>query len=601
MAGIPLFDQCPNGQLLILSKDRRQREIAESGFVPLRARLPMRYSSTTSTRLRCLAVLLLLATGDSCRSMDDSLSARRRIADATVRILSGNDVCSGVFVSPAGHILTVAHGVHPEAGPVRIVRAMSKPEEATVLIRDSSADVALLKWEKADDAVDPAYLLPELQELPQPEQMVIACGLPAREPSLNIGILRTGTVVVASEQSIRSTCMLTAGDSGGPLVNSQGRLIGLHHQIGVGSQANLHLPIRKVLEVIRSEVPESESSKQPQPASQIRLIPEQLKLSDDVLQKVMNRTVRISQDDSGRTAIHGFMVSRTMLVTKYSELNPSKPIRVFGAGKSVSHNVVSATILRSDQASDIAVLKLDAELTIDDSAFALPSRSLAAGEFAFAFSSTTQRRMTNGLEKSTPLATARNGGEPLRTIVGIQGRSSFDEPTSKPRLGIVLDEKRSSDSMIIQNVLPSSAASEAGLKVGDRLLSADGQMLESPELLGIVLRSLQPGDWLTLQIQSAQTVTTDQPITSVLRLRGDPSNQFEKTEFLDGRAGAVSERRTGFAQVLQIDCAVEPQDCGTAVVSADGALVGIVIARRAREATLVLSMQRVMEFADRSK
>jgi serine protease Do len=62
----------------------------------------------------------------------------------------------------------------------------------------------------------------------------------------------------------------------------------------------------------------------------------------------------------------------------------------------------------------------------------------------------------------------------------------------------------------------------------------------------------------------------------------------------------MSNRRTGFAQVIQIDCPVEPEDCGTVIVNPEGELIGLTIARRSREATLVLPMQRVMELIDRS-
>ena len=172
----------------------------------------------------------------------------------------------------------------------------------------------------------------------------------------------------------------------------------------------------------------------------------------------------------------------------------------------------------------------------------------------------------------------------------------FDEPASKPRLGIVLDEKQKTGSMVIENVLPSSAASDAGLMVGDVLFSADGKVLESPASLASLLQTWQPGDWLTLQLLASTATATDKPFTRTLRLKGDPSNQFERTEFLDGRAGAVSDRRTGFHQVLQVDSAVEPEDCGTVVVSPAGELIGIVIARRARESTLVLPMTAVSEF-----
>lgn len=595
MAGIPQFGQCQGDLLMVLSRCPKQKRLAESEIVQLRATFSMRYSPITCSQLRCLAVLIVLTVGDSCRALDDLTEARRRIAEVTVRILSGADVCSGVIVSPSGHILTVAHGVHPEAGPVRVASGNGESHEATVLIHDQSADIALLQWTKVDGDKPLEYLPMEFKQPLQANQLVLACGYPARDRSLREGILRTGSILLADEQNVRTTCMLTVGDSGGPLVNADGRLIGLHRQIGVGPHANLHIPVTKAVQAIRTALPDTELSKLAASSKQTRLLPDHLSLSDDLHQKVMDRTVRLSQDDTGKTVVHGFMMSHSVVVTKLSELDPTKPIRVHRVGAGDTQNSVPTTLLRRDRTIDMAVLKLGEELAIDESSLTLSVRSASVGDLVFAFSSTTHRAITNGSEKLVPLDSSKIQPKPLRTIPGIVGRGAFDEPSAKPRLGIVLDEKQKTGSMAVENVLPSSAASEAGITVGDVLLQADDQLLDSPAALGLILKSWQPGDRMTLQIRVAANGAPDRTLTRNVQLKGDPSNQFEKTEFLDGRAGAVSSRRTGFQQVMQIDAAVEPEDCGTVVVSPDGELIGLVIARRSRESTLVLPMATVSE------
>lgn len=601
MAGIRLFGQCQGDLLMVLSRCPKRKKLAESEIVQFRATFSMRYLPITCSPLRCLAVLIVLTACDSCLAQDDLSQARCRVADVTVRILSGADVCSGVIVSPSGHILTVAHGVHPEAGPVRVASGNGEPREATVLIHDQSADIALLNWTKTDDDQPLDYLPVEFKQPLQADQLVLACGYPARDRSLVEGILRTGSLMLADEQNIRTTCMLTVGDSGGPLVNADGRLIGLHRQIGVGPHANLHIPVTKAIQAIRTALPDTELSKLAESSKQTRLLPDPLRLADDLHQKVMDRTVRVSQNETGKTVVHGFMMSRSVLVTKLSELDPTKPIRVHRVGAGDTQNSVPATVLRSDRTIDIAVLKLDEELAIEKSSLQMSVQSGAVGNLVFAFSSTTHRAITNGSEKLVPLNSSKVQSKRLHNIPGIVGRAAFDEPASKSRLGIVLDEKQKTGSMAVENVLPSSAASEAGIRVGDVLLSADGQLLDSPAALGIFLKSWQPGDRLTLQVKAAENGAPDRTLTRNLQLKGDPSNQFEKTEFLDGRAGAVSSRRTGFQQVMQIDTAVEPEDCGTVVVSPEGELIGLVIARRSRESTLVLPMATVSELVAKAE
>ena len=79
--------------------------------------------------------------------------------------------------------------------------------------------------------------------------------------------------------------------------------------------------------------------------------------------------------------------------------------------------------------------------------------------------------------------------------------------------------------------------------------------------------------------------------TTFAQLRHDPAEQFERTEFLDGRSGVVSERRSGFADVIQHDIELAPGDCGGPLVDSDGQVIGINIARRARESSLAIPIE----------
>lgn len=573
-------------------------------------------SSIVGQILRCLAMLALITAGMTSVHAQEKSSpvARQETAQATVKILSGADVCSGVFITPAGHLLTVAHGIHPEAGPVRIIFGQGEPEDVSVLIHDGAQDIALLRRSDASVKARPhRFVSVDLNAAIAPTDPVLACGFPARESSLTNGLLRTGTVVALDDQNLRTTCMLTVGDSGGPLLNARGRLIGLHRQIGVGPQANLHIPVRRAFQSIRNVVSEDEVTGLLQAAPVIELLPQQTDLATDIHQRIIERTVRISveqlsseaqilQVERRRTAVHGFLLTEKTVATKLSELDPGQPIHVAPVqSRTPPDPPITATVRASDRALDLAILELDRALPITSASLPISMETPKPGDLVVAFSSTSHRTIVNGTEKTTAIGSAGSTKQTLRTITGIVGRTGFDEPRMKPRLGIVLDETRTVGALVIQRVLPSSAAAEAGLNMDDVLIKAGDTELTSPLMLGTILEGYQPGDWLSLQIRPAGSPESVEPVTKTLKLKGDPSNQFEKTEFLDGRAGSMNDRRTGFAQVIQVDCPVEPEDCGTVVINRTGELIGLTIARRSREATLVLPMPRVMEYTDRIK
>jgi serine protease Do len=70
---------------------------------------------------------------------------------------------------------------------------------------------------------------------------------------------------------------------------------------------------------------------------------------------------------------------------------------------------------------------------------------------------------------------------------------------------------------------------------------------------------------------------------------------FNRLEYLDGRAGAISLRRTGFPDVVQHDIVLEPKECGGLLISSGGRIVGWNVARRARESSLALPLQVLKE------
>lgn len=86
------------------------------------------------------------------------------------------------------------------------------------------------------------------------------------------------------------------------------------------------------------------------------------------------------------------------------------------------------------------------------------------------------------------------------TICGEQASRSFGGPL-ETQIGLRLTQ-----------VVEGSPADEAGLKRGDVLITADGQTLDQPDALAQVLEDKQPGDSLTLEVQTGEE-TRDVTVT----------------------------------------------------------------------------------------
>ncbi|MFO0998962.1 MAG: trypsin-like peptidase domain-containing protein [Planctomycetaceae bacterium] len=521
-------------------------------------------------------MLGLLFAGPAFGKADDTKALSTELAtsticqnlqNATVRILSSNDRSSGVIVSEAGHILTVAHGLHGDSTKAMIVFHDGSKAAAEILLRDKSLDVAVLKL--LDEAARPKLIpisIAPTNSL-QKEALVLAAGYPGREPNGLRPVIRLGELLAVEPSTLRSSCTLTAGDSGGPLVNHKGQLIGLHRQIGLGRESNHHLPLERIEEAVNSAVDlrtlaAAESST---PNTLTSTLPT---ANLAVKETLRFRTAEIHQpmpspQDDDAPQVLGTLLDAEHVATKLSELVPNKLIDCrFDGG---DHG--EAEITAFDVALDLAVLKLKNPRS---AATSLTTQSVdSAKEFLMVFAATVH-------------------GEPLR--VGLITRRQHNEPGLNGKLGAVLDVDETSRVVRVKDVAPNSTASEAGLVRNCLINSINDKPIATLDDVGALLIKHQPGDWLQFDFRMG-----DESSTTFAQLRHDPAEQFERTEFLDGRSGIVNERRSGLADVIQHDIELSPSDSGGPLVDSQGMVVGVNIARRARESSLALPIELVLQ------
>jgi serine protease Do len=165
--------------------------------------------------------------------------------------------------------------------------------------------------------------------------------------------------------------------------------------------------------------------------------------------------------------------------------------------------------------------------------------------------------------------------------------------TDRAYLGIMADTKFSGKGVKIASVQSDYAAAEAGIQAGDVILDIDGREISGLQELRNALSSKQPGDEVTMKIETAgkersiEVLLTNRPIFgqfSVERL-----NQMERM------GGELNRVRSGFSRVVQSDMKIQNNQIGGPVVDLQGKIVGITLARADRTRTYLMSGTAVTE------
>jgi len=183
------------------------------------------------------------------------------------------------------------------------------------------------------------------------------------------------------------------------------------------------------------------------------------------------------------------------------------------------------------------------------------------------------------------LATTGAVDHPL--AIGIVSAAARSLPRPQPVLGVGLEQR--GERPLINRVLPGSAAAKAGLRVGDLIVSLNGQGMTQPQAVSAAVRALQPGDEIRVEIVRNEQALS---LSAILRDAARAGNQ-EQAELMDTLGGPLSRRRTGFPYVLEHDTVLRPRECGGPLVDLDGKVVGINIARVSRVSSYALPVSQL--------
>ncbi|MGB2265793.1 MAG: PDZ domain-containing protein, partial [Akkermansiaceae bacterium] len=180
-------------------------------------------------------------------------------------------------------------------------------------------------------------------------------------------------------------------------------------------------------------------------------------------------------------------------------------------------------------------------------------------------------------------------------VVSVEDRSLREG--DKAYLGVMMDLSKPDEAGIaLKQIMPGSAAANAGLQEGDIILALDRENLTGAMEMRTLLQRLEPGSKVnvTYKRNNIRKNTTVQlgSLSENSSIRRIPQHRMEVME----RMGATrSHRRGDFPSVIQSDMPMEPNDAGAPVTDLDGNIAGIAIARGSRIKTFIIPTKTIYE------
>ncbi len=460
---------------------------------------------------------------------------------ATVGVKLGTVNASG-FVVDGGYVVTSGHAANRLGQQARVFLLAGSERSAVVHAIDRTTDVTLLKL---DDPTGLPTVGLRATALNTPEP-VIAIGNPGGFQKERPSLVRFGTA--SGTAVLQSTCRIARGDSGGPLFDLDGNVIGIHRQIRIDAAQNYHTSAVSVRRHWNRLLAGGLIEGTPPAARRL-----ELEERNEIRHAASRAVVRIYCGP--HRAILGTVINgkRGLIITKASEL--TSPLTV-----GVGNTRVDAAIVGTDSGSDLALLQAKADF----------AASLPLGR----------------TPRATKVGQIVLTGLPGVCRTGILGSAARKIDQQRGELGLVLSE-----ALEIERIQPNSAARAAGAEVGDRVVAVGPAPVDSTRGLAALLSQFNPGDPLVLKV-----VRNQQNITLTMKLRHPARTRFDDKAFQLGAGGASSQRRSGFPSVLQHDCLFAAEQCGSPVVSLDGRLVGINIAKVGREAAYCVPAHLIQRF-----
>jgi serine protease Do len=177
-------------------------------------------------------------------------------------------------------------------------------------------------------------------------------------------------------------------------------------------------------------------------------------------------------------------------------------------------------------------------------------------------------------------------------VIGVASRSLM--PKERAFLGVQVKSEEGGGVEVLK-VVKGSAAEKSGLQVGDLIRKTKDRPTKDPAAFTKLISSCKPDEEVPLEI-----VREDKEISLVVKLgkREQKLNTAPKVSNTSRMGTKLSEHRYGYPLAMQHDVPLAPNQMGGPLVSFDGNVIGLNIARAGRTKTFAVPSKAIVELLE---
>ncbi len=490
---------------------------------------------------------------------------------------------TGTLISKDGYVLT-AEIFNPSEDnlPYFIVLDNGKRISAKT-VYEPNKGVLLLKVELPEnsDLVPASFTAVEETKLPMGSWHLYASWSPSpiedEVARLSFArILREG-----AKSSSLFTIDAATTSRGAPLFDLNGNLVAIIGRSIKGKIVSSCIPVTKIYkewDIFKELVDQTDTADAYQPVdADIAVLPTSRKgetyrkdLADYLNIEFTNSSLVAIFEDT-KPLIFGTVISKDgMILSKASELGSDLTCTVNG-------KYYPATLLATDEETDLAILKIDATDLVP---IEWSDRPLSSGTWLYSGVPDT----TNNLDAASMGSISHLASVP-------RNHRSIDSPEDYTGIGVVIEH--SSNACTIAAILPNSPIEKTEAQRLDTITHIDGKEVADRRALTKILATHKSGDKVKLTLKREDTI---------IHVEVSLTESFPNTSQANSTYSYVlspSARAYGFKKIIIHDSPVEYWQCGGPIHNLKGEALGMNIARHSRGLTYALPVEVIRDAVTR--
>lgn len=293
------------------------------------------------------------------------------------------------------------------------------------------------------------------------------------------------------------------------------------------------------------------------------------------------KSVLSIKDEGGRELALATVIHESgQLLTKASEINQSETLIASFAGQDHPVEVIGV-----DEDSDLALIRvrvaglIPVDWSVDEP---------ATGQLVM---SPLRESLLAGIVTQPIRSAPKNGFE-----------LNYSEELPSAYLGVTFSSEATTPT--IEMIELGSPADRIGLLEGDEILSFEGSPVAGISELVTAISKKSIGDKISLKIKRGEQELTFKPILDERPAQSgesfdrNSSRRDSQLSSLSSQGGKLSKRKSGFPLAVYHDQFLKPNQAGSPLVTLDGKVIGINIARAMRHRSLAiptLEVDRIVE------